>query len=117
MENYLKTLLLLFLTSFLSCKTATTEIIKKEEAITTEKKEDTFVKDNYTKQEVQIEMRDGTKLHTTIYSPKDTSTTYPILLQRTPYSCKPYGEDEFRTKIGPESYFNERRKHYRVSRC
>ncbi|MFD0963566.1 CocE/NonD family hydrolase [Pseudofulvibacter geojedonensis] len=101
MENYLKTLLLLFLISFLSCKTETTEVVTNEEVTTTEKEEDTFVKDHYTKQEVQIEMRDGTKLHTTIYSPKDTSTTYPILLQRTPYSCKPYGADEFRTKIGP----------------
>ncbi|MBT6880967.1 MAG: CocE/NonD family hydrolase, partial [Flavobacterium sp.] len=43
------------------------------------------------------------KLHTTIYSPKDTTKTYPILLQRTPYSCKPYGENEFKTKIGPNS--------------
>ena len=43
-------------------------------------------------------MRDGVKLHATIYSPKDTSKTYPILLQRTPYSCQPYGEDKFRKK-------------------
>ena len=61
---------------------------------------DTFVIDNYTKQEVDIEMRDGIKLHTTIYSPKDTSKEYPILMQRTPYSSRPYGE-EMRTKIGP----------------
>ena len=46
-------------------------------------------------------MRDGTKLHTTIYSPKDTSQEYPILMQRTPYSSRPYGEDQFRSKIGP----------------
>ena len=43
------------------------------------KVEDTYVKDNYDKQEVTIEMRDGIKLHTTIYSPKDTSTTYSYL--------------------------------------
>jgi putative CocE/NonD family hydrolase len=65
------------------------------------KVEDTYVKDNYDKQEVTIEMRDGIKLHTTIYSPKDTSTTYPILMMRTPYSSKPYGDGEFKTKIGP----------------
>ena len=54
---------------------------------------DTYAKDNYTKKEVMIEMRDGIKLHTTIYSPKDTSKTYPMLMMRTPYSCRPYGED------------------------
>jgi len=64
-------------------------------------KPDTYVKDNYDKQEVTITMRDGIKLHTTIYSPKDKSSTYPILMMRTPYSCSPYGEDEYRKKIGP----------------
>jgi len=59
------------------------------------------VKDFYNKQETSIVMRDGIKLHTTIYSPKDTSKKYPILLQRTPYSCAPYGPGEFRKNIGP----------------
>ncbi|WP_082591069.1 CocE/NonD family hydrolase [Sediminicola sp. YIK13] len=58
-------------------------------------------KEHYNKKEVTITMRDGIKLHTTIYSPKDTSKKYPILFQRTPYSCKPYGTDEFKTQIGP----------------
>ena len=62
---------------------------------------DTYVADHYTKQEVDIEMRDGVKLHTTIYSPKDTSKEYPIIMQRTPYSSQPYGEGNFRTQIGP----------------
>ena len=52
------------------------------------------VKANYNKQEVDIKMRDGLKLHTTIYTPKDTSISYPILMQRTPYSSRPYGEDQ-----------------------
>ena len=69
--------------------------------------EDTFAKDNYTKKEVMIEMRDGIKLHTTIYSPKDTSKTYPMLMMRTPYSSRPYGEDNFKTKIGPNTYLME----------
>ena len=73
---------------FIACKTST-------------EKEDTFVMNNYTKKEVNIIMRDGIKLHTTIYSPKDTSKKYPILLQRTPYSCKPYGKSKMKTKIGP----------------
>lgn len=65
------------------------------------------VKEHYDKQEMVIPMRDGIKLHTTIYSPKDTSKRYPILLQRTPYSCKPYGEDQFRSLIGPNSQMME----------
>ena len=68
---------------------------------------DTYAKDNYTKKEVMIEMRDGIKLHTTIYSPKDTSKTYPMLMMRTPYSCRPYGENEFKSKIGPNQYLME----------
>ncbi|WP_411894910.1 CocE/NonD family hydrolase [Winogradskyella sp. A2] len=69
--------------------------------------EDNYAKENYTKKEVMIEMRDGIKLHTTIYSPKDTSKDYPILMMRTPYSCRPYGEDEFKTKVGPNKYLME----------
>ena len=66
---------------------------------------DTFdIKSEYDKQEVDIEMRDGIKLHTTIYSPKDTSKKYPILMQRTPYSSRPYGKDQFREKIGPNEF-------------
>ena len=65
---------------------------------------DTFVADNYTKTEVDIVMRDGIKLHTTIYSPKDKSNKYPILMQRTPYSSAPYGEGRLKTKIGPNEH-------------
>lgn len=63
-----------------------------------------YVKNNYNKTETYISMRDGIKLFTSIYSPKDTSKKYPILFQRTPYSCSPYGEDQFRSKIGPNEY-------------
>ncbi|GAA0761517.1 CocE/NonD family hydrolase [Psychroflexus lacisalsi] len=65
------------------------------------------VKANYNKQEVNIEMRDGVKLHTTIYTPKDTSKDYPILMQRTPYSSRPYGEDQYRRQIGPNKFMME----------
>ncbi|MDG1810335.1 MAG: CocE/NonD family hydrolase [Polaribacter sp.] len=64
-------------------------------------KPNTYVQDNYTKKEVTIEMRDGIKLHTVIYSPKDQSKTYPILMQRTPYSAGPYGAGKVKTKISP----------------
>ena len=60
-----------------------------------------YVQLNYDKQEVYIDMRDGTKLFTSIYSPKDKSKTYPIIMQRTPYSVGPYGKDKMRTRIAP----------------
>ena len=66
--------------------------------------EKTYVKDHYNKAEYSIKMRDGIKLHTVVYSPKDTSKKYPILFQRTPYSCNPYGKETFKTKIGPNEF-------------
>jgi len=50
-----------------------------------------WIKDNYTKIEQYIPMRDGVKLFTSIYMPKDKSEKHPILMTRTPYSCAPYG--------------------------
>ena len=54
--------------------------------------EQNFVEANYDKSEYQIEMRDGIKLFTIVYTPKVKSEKYPILMQRTPYSIGPYGE-------------------------
>ncbi|MEO6637716.1 MAG: CocE/NonD family hydrolase [Ginsengibacter sp.] len=50
---------------------------------------------NYSKIERYIPMRDGIRLFTSIYYPKDQTTTHPILMTRTPYSCAPYGEDKY----------------------
>jgi len=50
---------------------------------------------NYTKMEQYIQMRDGIKLFTSIYIPKDQSSKHPFLMTRTPYSCAPYGEDKY----------------------
>jgi len=50
-----------------------------------------WIRDNYTKLEQYIPMRDGIKLFTSIYMPKDKSEKHPILMTRTPYSCAPYG--------------------------
>ena len=55
----------------------------------------TWFVNNYTKQEVMIPMRDGIKLFTSIYIPKDQAEQHPILMKRTPYSCYPYGEGKF----------------------
>ncbi|MBD2751509.1 CocE/NonD family hydrolase [Spirosoma validum] len=62
-----------------------------------------FVKDNYQKFEYKIPMRDGTKLHTAVYVPKDASATkkYPFMMQRTCYSVAPYGADTYPTQVGP----------------
>src|SRR5947209_7562502 len=60
-----------------------------------------FIRDNYTKREVYIIMRDGAKLYTAIYEPNDTTQPYPILIQRTPYSCSPYGASNYRRSLGP----------------
>jgi hypothetical protein len=98
------TLVLLLFVTLVNCKVEKHQALETPE---TAKVEDTFVKDNYTKKEVMITMRDGINLHTTIYSPKDTSKTYPILMMRTPYSCRPYGEDKYRSKIGPNKYLME----------
>jgi len=62
-----------------------------------------YVPQHYTKTETTITMRDGVKLFTVIYAPKDTSKKYPIIMQRTPYSCRPYGANTFRRSIGPNS--------------
>jgi uncharacterized protein len=51
---------------------------------------------NYYKIEKAIPMRDGVKLFTSIYAPKDSTEKHPILMERTPYSCSPYGPDEYR---------------------
>ncbi|MCC6330294.1 MAG: hypothetical protein IT174_17435, partial [Acidobacteria bacterium] len=45
-----------------------------------------YLRANYTKREVMIPVRDGVKLFTVIYEPKDKSQKYPILLNRTPYT-------------------------------
>jgi uncharacterized protein len=65
------------------------------------------VKARYTKHEYQIAMRDGVKLFTSVYVPKDASQKYPIMMQRTPYSVAPYGPDDYRDSLGPSPRFME----------
>jgi putative CocE/NonD family hydrolase len=66
-----------------------------------------FVLSNYEKREVQIAMRDGVKLFTSIYTPSDNSGSYPIMLLRTPYSVRPYGEHLYKQYLGPSQFFAE----------
>lgn len=65
------------------------------------------VRAHYAKREVRIAMRDGTELFTSIYTPRDTTRTYPILLMRTPYSVRPYGPDEYAASLGPWKAFQD----------
>ncbi|MGY3053585.1 putative CocE/NonD family hydrolase [Pedobacter sp. UYEF25] len=58
-----------------------------------------YVKAHYTKVEKQITMRDGIKLFTSIYIPKDKGVKYPFLINRTPYTVSPYGE-EYKKSLG-----------------
>ncbi len=65
-----------------------------------------FIVANYTKHEYRVPMRDGVKLFTIVYVPKDASPThtYPIVMERTCYSVAPYGPDIYPTKLGPDPF-------------
>src|SRR5258707_14238442 len=64
-----------------------------------------YIKSHYIQREVMIRMRDGVKLFTSIYEPKDTRQKYPMMFDRTCYSVAPYGPDRFRTSLGPDDLF------------
>ncbi len=62
-----------------------------------------FVKEHFTKIDTMITMRDGIKLYTVIYVPKDNTEKYPFLMERTPYSAGPYGDQNYPNRIGPDT--------------
>jgi uncharacterized protein len=64
-----------------------------------------YLRQHYTKHEYQIPMRDGVRLFTAIYTPKDETQKYPMLLIRTQSGLEPYGNDQFPRSIGPSSLF------------
>ncbi len=96
---------LLLITAFVaSCNTARKTVgDQKVATVETEvaNKELNTVEARYSKMEYQVKMRDGISLHTTVYTPKDASPSniYPIMLKRTPYSCRPYGADKYPDKL------------------
>ncbi|HRI78634.1 MAG TPA: CocE/NonD family hydrolase [Cyclobacteriaceae bacterium] len=64
-----------------------------------------YARQNYDKFEYMIPMRDGVKLFTAVYVPKDKSVTYPFLLNRTCYSVAPYGVTKFpRGRLGQNKF-------------
>jgi putative CocE/NonD family hydrolase len=74
--------------------------------------QDDFVRAHYTKYEFRIPMRDGVRLFTAVYVPKasafpDDPGPYPFLMDRTPYSVGPYGEDQYPPHLGPSDEFEK----------
>jgi len=66
-----------------------------------------YTHSHYTKFDYRIPMRDGVKLFTSVYVPKDSSQRYPIMMQRTPYSIGPYGVDNYPNSLGPSESFTK----------
>jgi hypothetical protein len=64
------------------------------------------VKAHYVKRDAMVRMRDGVQLYTIVYTPRDTTPSYPILLFRTPYSIPPYESDAYRRVLGPSQDFD-----------
>jgi putative CocE/NonD family hydrolase len=64
-----------------------------------------YIKDNYTRKSYKIPVRDGVHLFTIVYSPKDASQKYPMIMTRTPYGIHPYEEDKHRFTLGPNKHF------------
>lgn len=52
-----------------------------------------WIRQRLDKKEVYIQMRDGVKLFTSIYTPKDRSKNYPVLVTRTPYNIEGAGSE------------------------
>src|SRR5207248_830537 len=65
------------------------------------------VRAHYTKFEYYIPTRDGKRLFTAVYTPKEASQKYPFLMTRTPYSVAPYGVDQYRKQLGPSPDFDQ----------
>lgn len=65
----------------------------------------TYVEEHYTRSDHQIPMRDGVKLYTIVYAPKDQSQKYPMLMLRTPYGIHPYEKGNMRSSLGPSDHF------------
>jgi putative CocE/NonD family hydrolase len=67
-----------------------------------------YVRSHYTKYEFRIPMRDGKRLFTAVYVPKNgAGGPYPFLMDRTPYGVAPYGEDKYPKSLGPSDEFEK----------
>ncbi len=83
--------------------------------ITAQNSDSLWVRENYYKVEKMLPMRDGIHLFTAFYIPKDSSVTHPILFNRTPYTCTPYGEDKFNPRIYDTYWINYLKEGYIIA--
>ena len=74
-----------------------------------------WVRENYYKIERMLPMRDGINLFTAFYIPKDSSVKHPILFNRTPYTCSPYGEENFNSRIYESYWINYLKEGYIIA--
>lgn len=65
------------------------------------------IQERYKKSEIYIPMRDGVKLFTAVYVPNDETVAHPIIMVRTPYGTRPYGENSYPTPRGTVLKFME----------
>ena len=98
-------LLGLLLTPTISAQTLPAPVaVTDAEALARAVADTVYIHEHYTKTEYQIPVRDGVKLYTVVYAPKDADKVrYPIMLNRTPYSVGPYGPTRYKTTISPSS--------------
>ena len=66
-----------------------------------------YLMERYDKQEVYIPMRDSVNLFTSIYTPKNKSVTYPILIKRSPYNVEPFEEKFYSLMMGIDHLVEE----------
>ena len=83
--------------------------------ITAQNSDSLWVRENYYKVEKMLPMRDGISLFTAFYIPKDSSVKHPILLNRTPYTCYPYGEDKFNPRLYKSYWINYLKEGYIIA--
>jgi putative CocE/NonD family hydrolase len=93
--------------AFVGCLVAALALVAASDHVVLHAQSSDEVRAAYVKHEYQIPMRDGVKLFTSVYVPKDASQKYPILLNRTPYSVGPYGADAYKMSIGPSPLFQK----------
>ncbi|MBP3774508.1 MAG: CocE/NonD family hydrolase [Bacteroidaceae bacterium] len=57
-----------------------------------------WVQSHYQKKEAMVAMRDGVKLYTAVYTPRQPNGKRPVLLRRTPYGCA-YGQENWESSL------------------
>ena len=74
-----------------------------------------WVRENYYKIEKMLPMRDGVNLFTAFYIPKDSAVKHPILFNRTPYTCSPYGEANINARLYESYWLNYLKEGYIIA--